>query len=224
MMTTIEKSFVKTIQNWVDGYQSDVAANDSSTFAFVIGIDDAQKNTRKAKKFLAESLQRQTVFIEYCATCKMLANETKANLESIKRFVTLQWFSHAHDQAIPLYKVLFHLADGKTVFLFANDLKDIDFADVYSATCFEYISVACRRWKLLTKANLRSTLKMIRDDMAFDRYEIHFVIPDECTPGREIAQVFAHCRVEGIPGIDKIAKIRKTNELFGVDVLKWFKP
>jgi hypothetical protein len=224
MQTAIEKSFVKDIQKWVEGYQSDVAANDFATFAFVIEIDDARKNTRKAKKILAECLQRQSVFIQYCATCKLLANDTKANRESIQRFVTLQWFSHSHDQAIPLYKVLFHLADGKTVFLFANDLKDIDFADVYSATCFEYIAVACRRWKTLTKANLRSTLKMIRDDMAFDQYKIRFMIPDESAPGREIAQVFAHCRVEGIPGIDKIAKVRKTNELFGVDVLKWFKP
>jgi hypothetical protein len=116
-------------------------------------------------------------------------------------------------KSIPVNEIFFYIANGYEVFVFADTLKDVDFADIYSATFFEGISVSNNTWPYLTKTILKKTLKTIYEDMAYDRYEINFRIPEEYAPSRKNASIFAECQVEGMPSIDKIVKIKKTNEL-----------
>jgi hypothetical protein len=216
MLRSLEKSFVKQLKTWANDFSNTVVANNFKNFAFIVGVNESQNFSRKTKTLL----QRQLIFVQYCATCKMLGSSTKANLAAIKQWLSMQQISHVSRNSPPPYIVSFYLSDETRLFLAADNLKDIDFADIYSATFFEYISISNRKWKYLTKATLYSTLKLVHDDMAFDQYKIVFGIPDAYAPGRNIAVIWALCQVEGTPTIDKIAKIRKTNELFGTDVLK----
>lgn len=224
MLRSLELPFAKYVNKVVTEFSNAAIADAFEFYSSLMGIDGVERKSRKTKTFLKKCLERQLVFIQYCATCKLLQSDTKANLEATKKWVSLQKIPDVTKiKNIPVYEIFFYLSNGCKVFAFSDNLSEIDFADIYSATFFEGISVSNRTWPYLTKANLKKTLKTIHDDMAFDQYEIKFGIPEEYAPSRNNAFVFAQCEVEGMPSIDKLVKIRKTNELFDIDLLKTFK-
>jgi hypothetical protein len=243
MNISIEKQLVKHVNNWANEFQKSIISNAYENYSFLIGVEGENKKSKKISSFLQKSIERQIVFIKYFSHCRLLENHSKANLTSVKRLISSQHIDSSVIKKIPQYEVFFYFSKGRKVFLFVDDLAEIDFADIYSATYFEAISISNHSWKYLTKTALNSTLKVIHDDMAYDHYNINFGIPDQYAPGKNNAIIYAACNVEKIPAprndfteycekimgtseidIDKIAKIQKANELFGIDVLKWFKP
>jgi hypothetical protein len=223
MLSSLEHSFVTHVKQCVADFYNNVIADEFKLFSYLCGFEDSDFKSRKAIKLLTKRLDRQLVFIQYCATCKLLSNNSKTNIEKIIKWVKLQGLLISR-KTKPLYGIFLFLSDESKVFLFANDLNDIDFSDIYSATFFEGFSISNASWSYLTKAKLDATLRKIQKDMAFDQYKILFGIPQEYAPSRKNALIVAQCQVAGIPSIDKIAKIKKANELFNIDVLKMFKP
>jgi hypothetical protein len=224
MLPSLEKPFVKHVNQWAADFYNTAIVEEFSFFAPLMGIDDTKKINRKVESYLTKCLDRQIVFVEYFATCKLLESDTKANLESTKKFVSIQNYSRNLVKTLPPFEVFFYLSNNRKVFLYANDLGDIDFADIFSAIFFEGISISNRNWKHLTENILNSTLKAIHEDMAFDHYEIQFDVPEEFAPNNKNTFIFTQCLVEGMPSLDKIVKMNKAKELFNIDVFKWFKP
>jgi len=243
MTVSIEKQLLKHVNNWAIDFQKYSIVNDFENFSFLMGVEGENRKSKKISSFLLKSIERQVVFVKYVSLCRLLENHSKANLNAVKRLVSSQHIDPSVIKKIPQFEVFFYFSKGRKVFLFVDDLDQIDFADIYAATYFEALSISNHSWKYLTKTALNSTLKAIHDDMAYDRYDINFGIPDQYAPGKNNALIYAACNVERIPAprndfteycekimgtseidIDKIAKIQKANEFFGIDVLKWFKP
>lgn len=243
MTSPIEKEYLKHVKKWELDFKKSNFSNDFENISILMGMEGENKKSKKISSFLQQSLERQVVFVKYFSHCRLLENHSKANLNAVKRLVSSQHIDPALVKKIPQFEVFFYFSKGRKVFLFVDDLSEIDFADIYAATYFEAISISNHSWKYLTKTALNSTLKIVHDDMAYDRYDIKFGIPDQYSPSKTNSIIYAICNVERIPAprndyteycekimgtseidIDKIAKIQQANELFDIDVLKWFKP
>jgi len=242
-MLSTEKTIVEYVNLWAKDFQNSIIDDDYNSYSFLMGSDGSQHKSKKLVAFLQKSLERQIVFIKYFATCRLLENQSKSNLQSINRLVSLQHFDLKFHKTSPRFEVCFYFSKGRKVYLFVNDLNEINFADIYAATLFEAISISNHEWKYLTKTILNSILKTVHEDMACDRYFVKFGIPEQYSPGKNNSIIYTVCEVDRIPSqqndyteycekiigtsdvdIDKIAKIRKANDLFGIDMLKWFKP
>jgi hypothetical protein len=215
------KTLVTHVNKVTAKLNNDILTGAYSSYACLLGFNEKEYKSRKAQSFLKKCLLRQIAFIQYCSTCKILANGSMSNLAAIKKWVTMQMFTNKTN---PSYIILFYLSSGVKIFTFVDDLKEIDFADIYSSTFFEAIAISNHTWPYLTKQNLKKTLASISEDMAYDGYNIHFDIPEEYLPNKNNPLLFAQCQIDGMPSIDKIAKIQKTNELYNTDILKLFAP
>ena len=116
-------------------FYNGIIVDDFDTFSRLLGINDDERKKRKVKTFLQKSLDRQVAFIEYCATCKLHESDTRENLAATKKWVSMQTFGCLSRKKIsPSYLIFFYLTNGSKVFAFVNNLAEIDFADIYSAS------------------------------------------------------------------------------------------
>jgi len=219
MLPTLEKSFVKHVKSWADEFNDKTIADNYGFFAFALNIDKDQPRSRKITNLLKKCLKCQLVFVKYYATCKVLSNITKANFEQTKEFVSQQkyWVKAGK---VPRFCFLFYLYNNSRLFLFADKITDIDFADIYTATGFCAISILNPSWKKVTRKITDSFLKKLRYDLEFDQYEVELDVPEEYGPGSDSRILYVKCRIQGDPTIDKIAKMKKCQDLFDVDVPK----
>lgn len=219
MLPSLEKSFVKHVESWATEFYDKTIADNYWFFAFALNIDKGQPRSRKTTNLLKKCLKCQLVFVKYYATCKVLSNVTKANFEQTKKFVSQQKY-WLEARKVPQFCFLFYLYNGSRIFLFADKITDIDFADIYSATGFYAISILNPLWKKVTRKFTDSFLKKLLYDLEFDQYKVEFDVPEEYGPGSDSKILYIKCRIQGDQTIDKIAKIKKCQDLFHVDVLK----
>ncbi|NLC31257.1 MAG: hypothetical protein GX765_04370, partial [Candidatus Moranbacteria bacterium] len=165
MTTSMEIDFVKHVKKWEKDFQKSIISNDYENYSYLMGVENDNKKSKKTISFLQKSLERQVVFVKYFSLCRLLENHSKANLNAVKRLISSQHIDPSVIKNIPQFEVFFYFSKGRKVFLFVDDLAQIDFADIYAATYFEALSISNHSWKYLTKTALNSTLKAIHDDM-----------------------------------------------------------
>jgi len=175
---SFEKQFINHVNNWAKAFQKSIISNNYENYSYLMGVESKNRKPKKISSFLKTSIERQVMFVKYFNLCRLIENHSKANLNAVKRLVSSQHIDSSVIKKIPQFEVLFYFSKGRKVFLFVDDLAQIDFADIYSAIYFEAISISNHSWKYLTKTALNSTLKIIHDDLAYDRYDINFGIPD----------------------------------------------
>ena len=224
MLQSLEERFVEHVQKWADDYRDFIEADNYRKSSMLTGTPGYYAMEDKTG-ILKENLERQIAFVQYCATCMFYKRISEKNLDTVMRFVTLQ--REVFYESVgrnPLFVVNFILLCKGVVYLFVNDLDEIDYSDIYSAAFFTAIAVHGNKWKTLTEKRLESTLKLITDNMAHNKFTITFEIPPEYRPSKANNSLFLSTKVDGAPSIDKVINIRKAIKLFKIEFNKLFEP
>jgi hypothetical protein len=184
------------------------------------GIDAKRLSGRKKTTLARKAFERQITFVKYMAVCYMTGKMDGKGLKDLDRMLELlnMNVSLKKDKKAPC-TVVFFMDDGLYVFLAADALDEIDFADVYAGTGFIGFCVHESGRDHWTPSPAKRVEKKIKHDLTYD-YKKVILFMQRVPGGNEFLQFRCAISDEDL-GMDKIVKIAKVRELFGVEVLGW---
>jgi hypothetical protein len=108
--------------------------------------------------------QDEIEFISVYLGHMMIDGNSQENLQRIKRFLSMQG---AVNKGADL-EIRFLLGNPLEVYVFVEDVTDIDFADTSGITDFQAMQVYLRNGEIWTQESIAEFVKNLRIDFAFD--------------------------------------------------------
>jgi hypothetical protein len=168
-----KKQFYKVIRKlenaWEKKYRKEAKESDYSSVEVYYCDNMIKKEFEQAGRAKLQSqIDYITEMVSYQLWHGMAPDQ--GNFARIRKFLNMQLES-PRKQNEPKYQVTFHGGFSENpVYVFAQRLGEIDFADSYDFLNFEIIQVselATKRW---TEKSIKGIIKEIKDDFAFDGF------------------------------------------------------
>ena len=214
------KEVKKRVKKWEKQYRKNAANGTMENIESLTGIDAKRLSGRKKTTLAKKAFERQITFIKYMAVCYMTGKMNYQGLKSLDRMLKLldMTVSLKKDEKAP-WMVAFFMDDGLCVFLAADALNEIDFADAYAGTGFIGFCVYERDRNHWTPAPAKRVEKQIKHDLTYD-YKNVILFMQRVPGGNEYLQFRCTITDEDL-GLNKIVKIAKVKGLFGVEMPEW---
>lgn len=210
----------RRVLKWEKQFRKDAANETMENIESLTGIDAKRLSGRKKAALARKAFERQITFVKYMAVCYMTGKMDTQGLKKLDRMLKLldMTVSMKRDEKAP-WMVAFFMDDGLAVFLAGDSFDEIDFADAYGGTGFIGFCVFERGREYWTPRPAKSIEKQIKHDLTYDYKNVTLAV-QRVPGGNEYLQFRCAITDENL-GMDKIVKIAKCRELFGVEVLGW---
>ena len=165
----IKSSFKKKVsslyEEYVQRFLEEWNHNGSYVPCVLIG-DEEEGNGIQNESFPDEQME----FIRLYLGHMMLSGDSNAHLEEIEHFLSMQGAINTNDRM----EFRFLLGNPPEVFVYVDNLIDIDMADTYGLTGFQTMHIYNAREKKWTQRAIKKLLREIKEDFEFDGYEPQF--------------------------------------------------
>jgi hypothetical protein len=214
--TEVKRRVIK----WEKRFRKNAANGTMENIETLTGIDAKRLSGRKKTTLARKAFERQITFVKYMAVCYMTGKMNAQGIKDLDRMLELMdtTVSTRRDARAPV-TVVFFMDDDLHVFLAADALDDIDFADAYAGSGFIGFCVHEKGRDHWTPAPAKRVEKQIKHDLTYDYKNVKLFM-QRVPGGNEFLQFRCAITDEDL-GMDKIVKIAKVRELFGVEVLGW---
>lgn len=210
----------RRVLRWEKRFRKNSASGTMENIESLTGVEAKRLSGRKKALLAKKAFERQITFVKYMAVCYMTGKMDAQGLKDLDRMLKLldMTVSLKRDEKAP-WMVAFFMDDGLAVFLAGDSLDEIDFADAYGGTGFIGFCVYERGREHWTPCPAKSVKKQIKHDLTYD-YKNVILFMQRVPGGNEYLQFRCAITDEDL-GIDKIGKIARCRDLFGVEVLGW---
>ena len=166
MKATMESKVNKLYREWVERFLIEWEQEDRYSPAFLYSNDEDLEYLKK----------EQIEFIRIYLGHMMLDGNTRQNLLRIKYFLSIQGAGKKDADLT----IKFLSGNPVEVYLYANDLDEIDVADVFGTVEFKTMQVYLHNGQIWTQKLAAQFIEAVREDLEFDGLEadLHYEFRD----------------------------------------------
>ncbi|MGO9613755.1 MAG: hypothetical protein ACLPX5_12070 [Dissulfurispiraceae bacterium] len=149
----------RLFREWRKSFLADCAKGKPLSFVYV-GDDETPNSSL---------VEDQVSFMESYLQHMLLDGTSEDNVRRIAKFLSIQT-AHSDRQKM---EIRFIGGSPLEVYIFVEELRDADIADIYGITEFDYMDVYLPQGGKWSKKSIKAFIKELEDDFAFDYGQGH---------------------------------------------------